>query len=102
MSGAHTHTHTHTHQLHSCQDVLSSQLENAVVALLSNFLSDDLTKLDQMKEAHENSRQGIQFVLHCVCTFLKCDTARTGIISAMWLHEINARENCLHKVCGAA
>ena len=54
-----------------------------MVALLSNFLSDDLTKLDQMKEAHENSRQGIQFVVHCVYTFLKCDTARTDSISAV-------------------
>ena len=65
-----------------------------MVALLSNFLSDDLTKLDQMKEAHENSRQGIQFVVHCVCTFLKCDTAGTGSISAVWPHKINAQENC--------
>lgn len=65
------HPPTHTHQLHSCQDVLSSQLENAVVALLSKFLSDDLTKLDQMKEAHENSRQGMQFVVDRVCIFLK-------------------------------
>jgi len=40
--------------------VLRSQLENAVIALLSGFLSDDLTKLEQMKEAYASSRQGMK------------------------------------------
>ena len=45
-------------QLHSCQEMLSTQLENAVVLMLSNFLSEDITKLERLKEIYDSAKQG--------------------------------------------
>ena len=55
--------HTHT-QLHSCQEMLSTQLQNAVVELLSMLLSKDFAHLEKLKENLEASSQGIE--LHVV------------------------------------
>ena len=45
-------------QLHSCQEMLSTQLHNAVIELLSKFLSEDFSKLERLKEAYDVAWQG--------------------------------------------
>lgn len=45
-------------QLHSCQEMLSTQLQNAVVELLSLLLSKDFAHLEKLKENLEASAQG--------------------------------------------
>ena len=45
-------------QLHSCQEMLSTQLQNAVVELLSLLLSKDFAHLEKLKENFEASSQG--------------------------------------------
>ena len=42
-------------QLHSCQEMLSTQLQNAVVELLSMLLSTDFGHLEKLKENAEAS-----------------------------------------------
>jgi len=46
-------------QLHSCQDMLGSQLQNAVIELLNSFISTDFTEVDKMRENYETASQGI-------------------------------------------
>ena len=45
-------------QLHSCQEMLSSQLQNAVVDLLSQFITVDFGKLEKLKESQEAASLG--------------------------------------------
>ena len=45
-------------QLHSCQEMLSTQLQNAVIELLSQFISSDFGKLEKLKESQENASLG--------------------------------------------
>ena len=37
-----------------------------MIALLSRFLSDDLAKLEQMKEAYESSKQGMEGYMYII------------------------------------
>lgn len=53
-----THTHTHT-QLHSCQEMLNSQLQNSVVNRVSALLEEDMDNIQSLKEAYDSSRLGI-------------------------------------------
>lgn len=46
-------------QLHSCQDMLSTQLESAVIELLSQFISNDFAEIDKLKESFETAWQGM-------------------------------------------
>ena len=52
-------------QLHSCQEMLSTQLENAVIELLSQFISADFGKLEKLKENQEIASLGSYLVLVC-------------------------------------
>lgn len=45
-------------QLHSCQDMLSTQLQNAVIELLSQFIANDFSEIDKLKENYESAWQG--------------------------------------------
>ena len=52
-------------QLHSCQEMLSTQLENAVIELLSQFISADFGKLEKLKENQEIASLGKQCWSSC-------------------------------------
>ena len=52
-------------QLHSCQEMLSTQLENAVIKLLSQFISADFGKLEKLKENQEIASLGKQCWSSC-------------------------------------
>lgn len=51
-------------QLHSCQEMLGTQLENTVIVMLSTFLSEDVAKLERLKECYDGARQGERGALH--------------------------------------
>ena len=46
-------------QLHSCQEMFNSQLQNSVVHRMSALLEEDMDHLLALKDTYDNSRQGL-------------------------------------------